>query len=264
MYHAIGRERESPGRWVLPKSRFERQLVWLKRRRYNVISLDEFVHARINHRLPPPKSVVLAFDDGYADNVDVALPALERYGFAATVFLVSAAGGAAAWDRAGEAQGRALVTLTDAGRVKGRLAFGGHSRTHRSLRSLDSPELEQEISGCRFELETALGVPVTLFSYPYGEKSPEVEQAVVEAGYLAACGIDPAGTDLRATSMISSGSRSEAPTRCFGLLRHCGSAAGAGGAEALAGSPPLGEPNRSATDPAGHPQRLDHVPEPSH
>ena len=191
MYHAIGRERESPGRWVLPKSRFERQLVWLKRRRYNVISLDEFVDARINHRLPPPKSVVLTFDDGYADNVDVALPALERYGFAATVFLVSAAGGAAAWDRAGEAQGRALLTLTDAGRVNGRLAFGGHSRTHRSLPSLDFPELEREISGCRSELETALGVPVTLFSYPYGEKSPEVEQAVVEAGYLAACGIDP-------------------------------------------------------------------------
>jgi peptidoglycan/xylan/chitin deacetylase (PgdA/CDA1 family)/glycosyltransferase involved in cell wall biosynthesis len=191
MYHAIGREREPPGRWVLPKSRFERQLAWLNRRGYNVISLDDFVRARMEHRLPPAKSVVLTFDDGYADNVDVALPALEQYGFPATVFLVSAAGGTATWDRAGEAEGRVLLTPADAGRVNGRLAFGAHTRTHPSLPSLDPPALEREVSGCRSELEAALGVPVTLFSYPYGEKSPEVEQAVADAGYLAACGIDP-------------------------------------------------------------------------
>jgi peptidoglycan/xylan/chitin deacetylase (PgdA/CDA1 family)/GT2 family glycosyltransferase len=190
MYHAIGRKGERPSRWVLPKSRFERQLAWLERRGYNVISLDEFVDARIENRLPPAKSVVLTFDDGYADNLD-AVPALERYGFPATVFLVSAAGGRATWDRAGEAEGRSLLTPADAAPLNGRLAFGAHSRTHPSLPSLDRPELEREVSGCRSELEAALGAPVTVFSYPYGERSPEVEQAVVEAGYLAACGIEP-------------------------------------------------------------------------
>jgi peptidoglycan/xylan/chitin deacetylase (PgdA/CDA1 family) len=191
MYHAIGRRRERPSRYVLPGSRFKRQLAWLKLRRYNVISLDEFVRTRIEHRLPPPRSVVLTFDDGYADNVELALPALERYGFPATVFLVSAAGGRASWDRAGEAEGRAVLTPADAREVNGRLAFGAHSRTHPSLTRLEPSELEHEVSGSRIELEAALEAPVSTFSYPYGETSPDVEQAVVKAGYLAACGISP-------------------------------------------------------------------------
>jgi peptidoglycan/xylan/chitin deacetylase (PgdA/CDA1 family) len=191
MYHAIGRSGESPSRWLLPSSRFERQLAWLERRRYNVISLDDFARARIEHRLPPPKSVVLTFDDGYADNVELALPALEQHGFPATVFLVSAAGGQANWERAGELAGRALLSPAGAAGLNGRLSFGAHSRTHPSLPGLEPPDLEREVSGCRSDLEAALGAPVILFSYPYGERSPEVEQAVARAGYLAACGIDP-------------------------------------------------------------------------
>jgi peptidoglycan/xylan/chitin deacetylase (PgdA/CDA1 family)/glycosyltransferase involved in cell wall biosynthesis len=191
MYHAIGREGEAPSRYILPGSRFERQLTWLKFRRYNVIGLDEFVRTRIEHRLPPPRSVVLTFDDGYADNIELALPALERHGFPATVFLVSAAGGRADWDRVGEVEGRALLNPADAKGLNGRLAFGAHSRTHPSLPRLEPSDLEREVSGSRLELEAALNAPVSTFSYPYGETSPEVERAVVEAGYLAACGISP-------------------------------------------------------------------------
>jgi peptidoglycan/xylan/chitin deacetylase (PgdA/CDA1 family) len=51
--------------------------------------------------------------------------------------------------------------------------------------------VEREVAGSRSELEAALGVPVTVFAYPYGERSPDAEQAVVGAGYLAACGTDP-------------------------------------------------------------------------
>jgi peptidoglycan/xylan/chitin deacetylase (PgdA/CDA1 family)/glycosyltransferase involved in cell wall biosynthesis len=191
MYHAIGGKGESPSRWVLPATRFERQLSWLKRRGYNVIGLDEFVRARAEHRLPPPKSVVLTFDDGYADTVELALPALERYGFPATVFLVSAAGGRAHWDRVGETAGRALLTPSSAVGLNGRLHFGAHSRTHPSLPALEPRDVEREVAGSRSELEAALGVPVTVFAYPYGERSPDAEQAVVGAGYLAACGTDP-------------------------------------------------------------------------
>jgi peptidoglycan/xylan/chitin deacetylase (PgdA/CDA1 family) len=191
MYHAVGRGDEAASRWVLPKKRFERQLAWLRRRRYAVISLDEFVRALLEHRLPPAKSVVLTFDDGFADAAEVALPALERYSFPATVFMVSAAGAIADWDRAGETVGRALLSPADAGRLNGRLSFGAHSRTHTSLLGLDPSELEREVAGSRSDLEAVLGVPVRLFAYPYGERSPEVERLAAAAGYLAACGTDP-------------------------------------------------------------------------
>ena len=101
MYHAIGLGGEEPSRYVVRPRSFERQLDWLRRRRYNVIGLDEFVLARLEHRLPPAKSVVLTFDDGYADNLELALPALDRHAFSATIFLVTAAGERATWDEAG-------------------------------------------------------------------------------------------------------------------------------------------------------------------
>jgi peptidoglycan/xylan/chitin deacetylase (PgdA/CDA1 family) len=156
-----------------------------------VLRLEDFVRARMEHRLPPPRSVVLTFDDGYADNGDLGLPALERHGFPATIFLVSAAGERAGWRSADEIRGRPLLTPADARSLNGRLEFGAHSRTHPRLPGLEPPELEQEVSGARSELEQALGVPVTVFAYPYGESSPEVEHAVARAGYLAACGVEP-------------------------------------------------------------------------
>jgi peptidoglycan/xylan/chitin deacetylase (PgdA/CDA1 family)/GT2 family glycosyltransferase len=190
MYHAIGRPGERASRYVLPASRLRRQLAWLDLWRYNVIGLEELVQARIEHRLPPPRSVVLTFDDGYADNVELALPALERRGFAATLFLVSAAGRRVGWAREAELDGRALMTPADARNITGRLAFGGHSRTHPRLPRLAPAELQREIQGCKSELEAALATPVPMFAYPFGETNPDVEAAVRDAGYLAACGVN--------------------------------------------------------------------------
>jgi peptidoglycan/xylan/chitin deacetylase (PgdA/CDA1 family)/GT2 family glycosyltransferase len=190
MYHAVGRPGEAAGRYILPVGRFRRQLAWLELRRYSVIPLEDFVQARIEHRLPPPKSVVLTFDDGYRDNAELALPALERHGFPATVFLVSAAEHAA-WDRAGETHGRELLPLDNARDLTARMSFGAHSRTHASLPGLEQDALGREVHGCRAELETALRAPVRLFAYPYGERDERVEAEVEAAGFVAACGIEP-------------------------------------------------------------------------
>ena len=48
----------------------------------------------------PGKWLALTFDDGYQDFADAAWPLLQRYGFSATVFLVTDhVGGHAEWDR---------------------------------------------------------------------------------------------------------------------------------------------------------------------
>lgn len=53
---------------------------------FNVISLGDAAAGLAAGRLPS-RSLVITFDDGYADNAEVALPILRRYGLVATFFI---------------------------------------------------------------------------------------------------------------------------------------------------------------------------------
>lgn len=65
--------------------RFE-QLMRFVSKTFNVISLGDAA-TKLSSRTLPPRSLVITFDDGYADNVEVALPILQRYGLVATFFI---------------------------------------------------------------------------------------------------------------------------------------------------------------------------------
>jgi len=56
---------------------------------YEVIGLDTLVACIAERRPPPPRSVVLTFDDGFRDNVEEALPILDAFGVKATIFVVT-------------------------------------------------------------------------------------------------------------------------------------------------------------------------------
>nr|MBA2253477.1 polysaccharide deacetylase family protein [Nitrospirales bacterium] len=55
------------------------------RRRFRPISLDDLTRA-LQRQSVPPRSVVVTFDDGYADNLYHAKPLLEQYKIPATLF----------------------------------------------------------------------------------------------------------------------------------------------------------------------------------
>ena len=191
MYHAVGGRGEPPSLYVVPGRRFERQMRWLRRRGYRVIALDELVSCRLEGRLPPAKSIVVTFDDGYADNLAVAAPVLAQHGFPATIFLVSEAGSRVCWNADPDVSGRPLITPSEARELSnGLVGFGAHSRTHPDLTSLTLAEGGVEVAGSRRDLEEALGATVTTFAYPYGRWNPEIRELVRRAGYLAACTVN--------------------------------------------------------------------------
>ena len=132
----------------------------------------------------------LTFDDGYENNLHNALPVLQRYGFSATCYAVSAAVGKTnAWDAE---LGIAQVPLMDAPQLRQWCAagqeIGSHSKNHVRLTGLASQELQSELVESWTSLEALLEGTgsVTHFCYPYGALDAAVVHAVRDAGYLSA------------------------------------------------------------------------------
>jgi peptidoglycan/xylan/chitin deacetylase (PgdA/CDA1 family) len=80
--------------WIDPRNRIEperfaQQMEFLARHR-RVIALDELVAAIEAGEPQPAGSVVVTFDDGYRDTLEVAAPILARHGLPATVYIPTA------------------------------------------------------------------------------------------------------------------------------------------------------------------------------
>jgi peptidoglycan/xylan/chitin deacetylase (PgdA/CDA1 family) len=66
---------------------FRDQLDWLGRRT-NVVPLRDALRRLRSGAALPPRATAITFDDGYRDNLELAVPELERRGMPATFFLV--------------------------------------------------------------------------------------------------------------------------------------------------------------------------------
>jgi peptidoglycan/xylan/chitin deacetylase (PgdA/CDA1 family) len=88
MYHRIGSSCWDPWQLCVSPEHFAQHLSVLASK-VNVVSLED-LRSQLRTRRQGRPVVALTFDDGYVDNLDVALPLLERYGVPATVFVATA------------------------------------------------------------------------------------------------------------------------------------------------------------------------------
>nr|WP_249150694.1 polysaccharide deacetylase family protein [Bradyrhizobium sp. JYMT SZCCT0180] len=77
VHHEIQRDCQSELMTGTSVSLFEYSLNWLRREGWSIVSLDECLQ-RLASNDRSRRYAVLTFDDGYRDNVSVALPVLER------------------------------------------------------------------------------------------------------------------------------------------------------------------------------------------
>jgi peptidoglycan/xylan/chitin deacetylase (PgdA/CDA1 family)/glycosyltransferase involved in cell wall biosynthesis len=195
MYHAF--DQAGPGeRFVVSRPKFARQMRLLSLLRYRVVPFAEVVDALHEGRELPPRTVAITIDDGYLDNLTLAMPVLRRHRFPVTIFLVSRRIGARNdWaDEGGGADGLAGRPLLSAEQVRelqrDGVELGAHTRTHPNLLHADADELEAELAGCRDDLEQLLGEPVDMLAYPYGGFDGRVVGAAGATGYRGACTVE--------------------------------------------------------------------------
>lgn len=135
---------------------------------------------------------VITLDDGYADNLEAAMPVLQRYGFSATCYVVSGQiGQYNGWDAQRLGVRKPLMTATQLREWHaGGMEIGAHTRSHPRLTQCDETQLRDEVHGGKAELEDLLAQPVTQFCYPYGDHDDRVAEATREAGFIAATTTD--------------------------------------------------------------------------
>ena len=174
LYHSVG----GPG--GVSARAFARQIEYLAHRFRTIVLSDLPETAR---SAPDNWSGVacVTFDDGYRDNIDVALPVLEAFGVPATFFLVPSFLGASF------PTGHPVMS---AGQARQLLALGhevgAHSLTHPRLTRVGCEQARREIAGSKARLEDLLGGAVHAFAYPKGDHDRRVRALVAASGYRVA------------------------------------------------------------------------------
>ena len=85
MYHKVNDLRPNPT--TVPTAVFAEQLELLGELGYVPVSLDRVRDHYVEGAPLPPGAVLITFDDGYRDNLENALPILQRHGYPAVVFV---------------------------------------------------------------------------------------------------------------------------------------------------------------------------------
>jgi len=176
MYHRVLSEEGGELKDV-SVSNFDRQMTFLKKHNYNVISLEELVDAITNQKALPHNSVVITFDDGFADNYYHAFPILKRYGFPATIFIIPeivGKGDFLTWDQIKEMEKYGIMAQS-------------HGLNGTYMLDISEADQEKEIKRSKKVIEAKLNHQISFFCYPMGGFTPRVQEFVREAGYRGAC-----------------------------------------------------------------------------
>ena len=145
---------------VTSPERFEKHMKFLKKNKYNVITLDtlQFLLTRSDPYLQ--NSVVITFDDGLEDFYQNAWPVLREYNFPATVFLtVNWVGN--------NIDNKYLDWHQIHELSKNGISFGSHSLSHGMLHLMPQEAWKREVAVSKEIIESKTGKVVHYFSYPY-------------------------------------------------------------------------------------------------
>lgn len=133
-YHSINPRFYNDTPVVSPEV-FAKQMEFIHKKGYKVISLDEYIqkfHAGERMR----DTVVITLDDGYEDNYTYALPVFKKYHFPATIFLIV--------NHINKPRFLKIEQIREM--AKENVNFGSHTINHRYLPAvIDEEELKSEI-----------------------------------------------------------------------------------------------------------------------
>ena len=176
---------------IISSSDFEKIIKWLNGA-FEFLTFDQYVNGE--------KGVLITFDDGYENNLTVALPLLEKYSAPAIVFVSCChikkeqnhsrmkpssypsfkqdeiSTNNHYFDGLTHSQLRELNSSP-------LIEIGNHTFHHKDLVNLDYPDLKSEIQDATDFIERITGSRPRLFAYPFGSFSNTSIQVLNDLGY---------------------------------------------------------------------------------
>jgi peptidoglycan/xylan/chitin deacetylase (PgdA/CDA1 family) len=186
-YHQLTRTK--PARMAVLVSDFELQMAYLKRNRFQVITLQQLVDFLEFKGQVPERAVVITFDDGWATTYTVALPILKKYGYTATLFVTT--------DLIGSSRQALTWQQVKALEASGVIDVQCHTRTHPNLADPEDRNIKEylaflkdELVDSRKELAKQIGKTCQYLAYPYGATNHLVVALAQKDGYRAGFTVD--------------------------------------------------------------------------
>jgi peptidoglycan/xylan/chitin deacetylase (PgdA/CDA1 family) len=162
---------------------------WLAEHDYCPVTISTLVSACAAGAPLPSRTLAITFDDGLRDFLTEAMPVLQRYGFAATLYVVTGyIGKTNGWSRTLGEDGRPMLSWSELLAVSQLgIECGAHTHSHPQLDVLPPADAFAEIRRSKTTLEDHLGCMVRTFAYPHGYASGTTRQLVRQAGFTSAC-----------------------------------------------------------------------------
>jgi peptidoglycan/xylan/chitin deacetylase (PgdA/CDA1 family) len=195
LYHSVTSRPDPRFReWAVSPELFAAHMSHLAEQGYRTLTVRELVERAFEQRRPlEPRTVVITFDDGFADFYSAAWPELRKHGLAATIFITTGyVGRASAWLASMGEGDRPMLTWSQIEEISSAgIECGAHGHHHLQLDTVPAARAEADVRRSKELLDETAG-PVTSFAYPHGYYTRRVQRLVADAGFSAACGVKDA------------------------------------------------------------------------
>lgn len=193
--------------WTVSVPELERQMQWLHDSGYRSIGLDE-LSDWMEGRIPKPeRAVVITIDDGDESIVRLAAPVLRRYGFHATVFMLTGRAGQENWNEVDFASWDELRALEREGLITVEShTHDMHTKVHshgelvprflvaardRNGEVSDRSDLARDLRASRAVIRAELGHDARYLAWPFGFGDAPTDSLAVQLGFRRTLTLKP-------------------------------------------------------------------------
>jgi len=136
---------------------------------------------RLEERGPLDGEIAITFDDGYADNAELALPVLNRWSLPATFYVTTGfiqTQTQTEWDQQANLRSRWMTWEQVKELVSSGHDLGAHTVTHINLAVASAQEAESELRQSRDDIAGRAGITPKHFAVPFGRSFASLGQTV--------------------------------------------------------------------------------------